>query len=162
MRPALFTITRTGRGHLSTMARPRGGDWLPEEFEDLAAAGVTVVVSLLTDAEAAELDLAAEASAAQAAGIVFRRLPTPDRHAPDRTAALDLGRVLHQQLSNGAHVAVHCRHGIGRSATLAAVILVLEGAGPEDAWDRISAARGLPVPDTSAQRAFLTALAAIG
>jgi hypothetical protein len=97
-----------------------------------------------------------------AAGIVFRRLPTPDRHAPDRTATLEPGRVLRQQLSNGTHVADHCRHGIGRSATLAAVILVLEGAGAEDAWDRSSAARGLPVPDTSAQRAFLTALAAIG
>lgn len=102
MRPALFTVTRTGRGHLSTMARPRGGDWLPDEVTDLAAAGVTVAVSLLTDAETAELDLAAEASAAQAAGIDFHRLPTPDRHAPDRTATIGLGRVLQQQLSNGA------------------------------------------------------------
>lgn len=57
MRPALFTISRGGRGRLSTMARPRGGDWLTDELADLAMAGVGVLVSLLADAEAAELDL---------------------------------------------------------------------------------------------------------
>lgn len=53
----MFTIRRRRRGRLSTMARPRGGDWLTGELGDLAIAGVDVVVSLLTDAEAAELDL---------------------------------------------------------------------------------------------------------
>ncbi len=74
MRPDLFTISRGGRGRLSTMTRPRGGDWLTDELDDLAMAGVSVMVSLLSDAEAAELDLIHEADAAQAAGIEFHRL----------------------------------------------------------------------------------------
>jgi hypothetical protein len=39
MRPVLFTINRGGRGRLSTMARPRGGDWLTDELAGLAIAG---------------------------------------------------------------------------------------------------------------------------
>lgn len=158
MKPALFTISRGRRGCLSTMARPRGGNWLTDEFGDLATAGVDVVVSLLTDAEAAELDLSQEAAAAQAAGIEFHRLPTPDRQIADRDATLALGRLLVQRLEAGASVAAHCRQGIGRSSTLAAAVLVLEGATGAGAWDRVSAARGLPVPDTDEQREFVNTL----
>jgi protein-tyrosine phosphatase len=159
MRTALFPISRAGRGRLSTMARPPGGDWLICELRDLAIAGVTILVSLLSDPEAAELDLVHEADAAEAAGMEFHRLATPDRQAPDRDAMLALGRLLVRRLDEGASVAVHCRHGIGRSSTLAAAVLVLEGTAAADAWDRISAARGLPVPDTADQRELINRLA---
>jgi protein-tyrosine phosphatase len=137
------------------MARPRGGDWLTDELGDLATAGVSVLVSLLTDAEAAEFDLIQEADAAKAAGVEFHRLPTADRQVPDRDAMLALARLLVQRLDDGSSVAVHCRQGIGRSSTLAATVLVLEGIAAGDAWDRVSAARGLPVPDTDEQREFI-------
>jgi protein-tyrosine phosphatase len=117
------------------------------------------MVSLLSDAETTELDLIHEADAAQAAGIEFHRLPTPDRQVPDRGATLTLGRLLLQRLNDGASVAVHCRYGIGRSSTLAAAVLVLEGTAAADAWDRVSEARGLPVPDTAEQREFINTLA---
>lgn len=158
MQSTLFTIARAGNGRLATMTRPRGGDWLEDEFRRLAMTGVTVVVSLLTDAEAAELDLRYEANGARAAGIEFYRLPTPDRDVPERSAVLAIAGMLVQQLSEGASVAVHCRYGIGRSSTLAAAVMVLEGTDPEDAWARISAARGLAVPDTASQRAFIGTL----
>ena len=158
MRPDLFTISRSGSGHLSTMTRPRGGDWLTDELDHLALAGVSVVVSLLTDAEAAELGLTGEADAARAVGIEFHRLPTPDRQVPDREATLALARLLIRRLSDGAGVAVHCRQGIGRSSTLAAAVLVLEGTPAAEAWDQIAATRGLPVPDTAEQREFIKTL----
>ena len=60
MRRELFTIRRTGPGTLSTMARPRGGDWLEDEMTSLSAAGVSVLVTLLSDAETSELGLSAE------------------------------------------------------------------------------------------------------
>ncbi len=47
---------------------------------------------------------------------------------------------------------------LGRASTLPAAILVLEGIRPADAWDRIAIARGLQVPDTPAQRAFIVNL----
>lgn len=158
MRPTMFGIEREGPGRLSTMARPRGGDWLAEEMQELAMAGVNVLVSLLCDGEIAELDLAEEGSAARAAGIDFHRLPTPDRTVPEPAAALAMAGHLRSRLYEGASIAVHCRHGIGRSSTLAAAVLVLDGLAPWRAWDLITAARGMPVPDTSAQRDFINNL----
>jgi protein-tyrosine phosphatase len=53
---------------------------------------------------------------------------------------------------------VHCRNGIGRASTLVAAVLLREGIDAPDAWQRITQARGLPVPDTEAQRDFITNL----
>lgn len=162
MRPELFTIRRTGPGTLSTMARPRGGDWLEDEMTGLVAAGVRVLVSLLSDAENSELGLSAEAATAQAAGLVYYRLPTPDRHVPGQAASLALAGKLRSHLAEGASVAIHCRNGIGRASTLAAAVLVLEGTEPRQAWTLIAAARGMNVPDTEAQRDFILNLQTAG
>jgi protein-tyrosine phosphatase len=134
------------------MARPRGGDLLFDEFCDLALARVSVIVSMLTDVEAAELGLEREGDAAVAAGIEYLRLSTPDRSPPDHAAATTVARKIADQLCGGASVAVHCRHGIGRSSTLAAAILVAEGLEPAEAWTLIAAGRGMPVPDTCPAR----------
>lgn len=75
MYPELFTIGPVGAGDLSTMTRPGGGDWLADELHGLAATGVDVLVSLLTDAENTELGLEREAELAQEAGLAFLRLP---------------------------------------------------------------------------------------
>lgn len=160
MRPTLFIIDRPGPGRLATMARPRGDDWLADELHGLAASGIDILVSLLTDAEIIELSLGREGQLAQAVGIDFYRLPTPDRHVPDRQTMIHLAAALAQRLTEGGAIAVHCRHGIGRASTLAAAILVQEGLSAENAWARITAARRLPVPDTQAQRDLITTLAA--
>lgn len=153
--PVLFTINRAGPGALSIMAKPRGGEQLAGEMAGLARAGVNVMVSLLSDAEAARFGLAGEGAAAKAAGMGFFRLPTPDGHVPDRGASLALARKLRACLARDLSVAVHCWAGIGRSSTLAGVVLVLEGTSPADAWQLISAARGLTVPETKDQWEFL-------
>ena len=158
MLPPLFAIERNGPGRLHTMVHPRG-DWLPDEMRGLAAAEIGVLVSMLTDDEAAGLGLAGEGAAAAGAGTTFWRLPAPDRRVPDRAATLTMASAIKGALHQGAGVAVHCRFGIGRSSTVAAAVLILEGLSPAAACDRIAAARGLPVPDTPAQRAFIEALA---
>ena len=53
---------------------------------------------------------------------------------------------------------IHCRAGIGRSSLLAAAVLRVEGRTADEAWQRITEARGLPVPDTDEQRDFLVQL----
>jgi protein-tyrosine phosphatase len=158
MRAQLFTIGRAGPGWLSTMARPRGGAWLDDELAALVTAGVGVLVSLLSDAELGELELDREAELAVVHGLEFHRLATPDLQVPDRAATLELAAVVRDRLAAGAGVAVHCWAGIGRSSTLAAAVLVLEGVEPAEAWRLISVARGLRVPDTDAQREFVHTL----
>jgi hypothetical protein len=71
MRPALYTVNHPGPGQLSTMAKPRGGDWLHEEMTALKTAGVDVLVCALTPPELHETGLGAEARAAREAGLHF-------------------------------------------------------------------------------------------
>jgi protein-tyrosine phosphatase len=154
-RPVLFTIGRAGPGALSTMAKPRGGEQLAGEMAGLAGAGVNVIVSMLSDAEASRFGLAEEGTAAKAAGMGFFQLPTPDSDVPTRGASLALARKLRSCLARDMSVAVHCWAGIGRSSTLAGVVLLLEGTRPAHAWQLISTARGLTVPETKDQWDFL-------
>ncbi|GAB3845919.1 GNAT family N-acetyltransferase [Dactylosporangium cerinum] len=151
MRATLFTVD-VPSGGLSTMAKPRGGDWLDDEMAALRAAGVDVLVCALTDDERAEVDLTGEADAARAAGLEFVSIPIPDRAVPDPAAVLPDLRRLAGQVRGGAHVVTHCRIGIGRASLLAAGILVLNGVPAGEAWRLLERARGLAVPDTPQQR----------
>src|SRR5207249_1976976 len=144
-------------GRLSTMARPRGADWLEDEMKVLRAAGVDVVVSMLTHAEAAELDLVTEREAAERAGVQFVNLPTPDRGVPEREAFRGLVSSLGERLGRGEHVVVHGRMGIGRASMVACAVLIADGVAPNKAWQVLGQARGLEIPDTPQQRAWVEA-----
>ena len=156
--PELYTIDRPGPGRLSTMTRPDGFGALDNALAALRAAGVDVLVSLLADDEAEEEGLAYEAEWAKAHGLTFYRLPTQDHHAPDRDATAMLAKTLHGHLTRGDSVVVHCWAGIGRSSTVAAATLLLEGYEPGAAWRLISAARGYEVPDQQSQRDLIDEL----
>jgi protein-tyrosine phosphatase len=153
--PTIYPVDEAGPGALSTMAKPRAGDWIDDEMNGLADLGVDVVVSLLTDAEVAELDLEREDAAARSAGLTFLRLPIADRGLPERDALESLVSALVAARGRGEHVVIHCRFGIGRSSLVAAAVLVAEGVDPDDAWRLIGDARGRAVPDTPEQRAFV-------
>jgi protein-tyrosine phosphatase len=158
MTPTPFVIERDGLGRLATMACPRGGDWLDDELRALQTEGVDVLVSALTNSELVELQLSADPELARQAGLTYISFPIPNRGAPV-AAATDLVDQLEERLAGGEFIVVHCRAGIGRSSLIAAAVLVREGLSPGEAWERISAARGLSVPDTEVQRAWLAAFA---
>jgi len=155
MEAVLYTVERDGPGRLSTMARPRVGDWLDDEMAALRRANVDVLVSMLTDSEVAELDLSGERALATGEGLRFVALATPDRSVPDLAPFRDLLDELEADLTAGRHVAGHCRMGIGRTSLVAAGLLIREGTSAEDAWSAISRARGMEVPDTPEQRAWV-------
>lgn len=158
MRPHLFTIDQPGPGTLSTMAKPRGGEWLVDEMTALRIAGVDILVSALTTAELHEIDLTDEPQAAHDAGLQFISIPILDRGTPDPAVVLPHLQRLADRLGVGDHIVTHCRFGIGRASLLAASVLVLNGMPPDDAWTRLEQARGLAVPDNPAQRAWPNAL----
>lgn len=156
MKPQLYKIPGPWRGTLAIIPRPWGGEWLEAEVRAWKAAGIDAVVSLLASAEEWELGLQEEAAASQAAGIRFHSFPIPDRQTP---ASAEKLRRLNEQLlallESGKSVAIHCPQSVGRSALLAAALLVEAGVGPDEAFRRIEAARGCPVPDTPEQRAWV-------
>ncbi len=156
MRTELYWIEGPWQGKLAILPRPRGGDWLEDEVQGWRAAGVDVVVSLLTSDEVADFDLAQEGRSCEAHGIDFRPFPIVDRSVPaSRKATLDFAKKLAKLLAEGKSVAIHCRQGIGRSALIAASLLVLAGIAPEAAFLRVSEGRGCSVPETPQQRQWL-------
>jgi protein-tyrosine phosphatase len=162
MRATFFTVKGVEPGTLSTMARPRGGDWLQDEMTALRQEGVDVLVCMLTAAEMSELELTREPVVAEGAGIRFVALATPDRGIPERQPFRQLIDELAEDLRNKRHVVVHCRMGIGRSSMVAAALLISTGTAPNDAWTAIREARGMEVPDTPDQRAWVEATMATG
>ena len=144
---------------LGIMARPRGGDWLNDEIAGLERQEVNCLVSLLDYAEAYELNLLGEESLCLASGINFIQFPIADVSIPrDEKAFIQLVNDLLHRIHREERVVIHCRMGIGRSSMLAAAIMIIMGCDSSTVFDLITRCRGLPVPDTQLQEAWVLAL----
>jgi protein-tyrosine phosphatase len=155
----LHWIETPGEGRLAICARP-SAEWFDLELAQIRAEGVDTVVSLLEPSEEAELGLEFEGAECATQGLAYFSLPIPDRGLPADARLSDLSAKLEDQLRRASAVVIHCRAGIGRSSVVAACVLARLGVAAEDALERISAARGLPVPDTDEQRALVLRFAA--
>jgi len=152
MKPDLFWIPGPWRGSLAAVSRPRGGDWLEDEAIAWKRAGIDVIVSLLDNSEATELDLTKEHDVAESNGIRFISFPIPDRGVPvSQKDALSLLATMTTLLQEGRNVAIHCRQSVGRSGLIAAGLLVISGMDVDKAVEAVSAARGQKVPETEGQ-----------
>jgi len=134
---------------LAVVPCPPGGGHLSNALTSLRNQGIDVLVSLLTPDETRILRLEDEPQLARQIGINYHWFPVPDHSIPasieDFRQLLDL---LHRDLRSGKAVAAHCYAGIGRSCLLIACLLCANGLAPAEAFDRLSDARGLRVPDT--------------
>ena len=152
MQVKIYWINGIESGQLGIMPRPRGGDWLEDEIRSLKMSGVDAVVSLLEPEEITELDIAEEKSLCEANGISYLSFPIRDRDIPlSKRDALDFSRRLANLLHDGRSVVIHCRQGVGRSALIAACVLILNGVSVDKAFELIEHARGCSVPDTEEQ-----------
>lgn len=159
MNPELYWIDGPWLGKVAISGRPRGGDWLEDEVQGWKDAHIDTVVSFLTADEERALGLEDEAGVAKLKGIAFIGFPVPDRSVPDDFGkSVELVRALEQQLAAGKNVALHCRQGIGRSAVLAAALVVSAGLEPDRAFASLRAARGCAVPETAEQRDWVIRL----
>jgi protein-tyrosine phosphatase len=160
MQAIIYWIKGIESGRLGVMPRPRGGDWLEDEIQSLKMSGVDAVVSLLESEEITELDIAEEKSLCEANAISYLSFPIRDRNIPlSKPDALEFTRMLTNLLQAGRSVAIHCRQGVGRSALMAACVLVFNGVFVDKAFDLIENARGCPVPDTEEQRRWVVQFA---
>lgn len=156
MATRLYWIEAPWKGKLGIVPRPRGGDWLDGEVSGWRESGIDVVVSFLTPSEAAEFALENEGEVCRALGIRFVSFPIPDQEVPVlKQAASILLHDLEQALVEGKKVALHCRQSVGRSATIAAALLVAAGQEPRIAFETIGEARGCKVPETAEQERWV-------
>ena len=154
-----YEIDGPWRGKLFIIARPRGGDWLEDDIASMRREGFDLLVSLLTQDEKQELGLQSLGEVGRSLGLRLVEFPITDLGTPDSMSEAEalLARV-HDELAAGKKVAIHCRQGIGRSGLIAIGLLLLSGQQPAEAMRKVSAARGLPVPETIEQRDWLYTL----
>ena len=139
--------------------RPRGGDWLYAEVLGWSGLNIGTVVSLLEPHEDSELDIQDEAEICALHRIDFVTFPIEDRSIPaSYREPPGLISDLDSRLSRGENVLIHCRQGIGRTGIIAAGLLIYRGFDPQTAIQRVSQARGIPVPGTNEQLAWLSNL----
>ena len=149
-------------GKLALAARPRGGDWLADDIVDWQRSGIGKVLSLLTQEEETDLDLGNEEREVNTLGMEFATLPIPDRQPPNSETELAAAlERLDADLSAGKKIVVHCRQGVGRAGLVSACLLVTKGLSPQDAVNRVSAARGIAIPETPEQRNWIDHYAAV-
>jgi protein-tyrosine phosphatase len=128
---------------------PAGGKQLATEVRRLREQGIDTLVSLLGAEEVRVLRLEAEERVCREAGIDYRWFPIPDHSIPESMEEFRLlVEQLQRDLRSGKGVGAHCYAGIGRSCMLLACLLCLEGLSAQEAFARLSVARGLQVPDT--------------
>lgn len=152
----LYWVDGPWVGKLAMSARPRGGEWLEDEMMGWSRSGVETVCSLLTRDEERDLDIAREGVEATAHGMKFVSFPIEDREVPaSQTNLLHTLGELDQDLSAGRNVVLHCRQRIGRTGLVAACLLLSKGEVPDAAVQKLSTARGTPVPETEEQRRWI-------
>ena len=151
--PRIIHESKTEGIRLSITPRPRGGDWLEDDIRCLQRAGVDVLVSALTPAEAEELGLLEEDRFCQRNGLEFVSFSIEDRSVPPSFNEFDvlLNSVI-ACLRDGKAVAVHCRVGIGRSSMIVASALIRTGLSVDSAFSAIQEARSCSMPNTQEQR----------
>ena len=141
---------------IAIVPRQRGGEWLEDEAAAWREANLDVIVSLLEADENAAFELAREAEFCEANNISFFSFPIADRRVPvSKNALLELLNKLKMLLVKGKNIGIHCRQSIGRSALLAAALMVLFGISPSAAFQQLSQVRGLEVPETDEQRSWI-------
>ncbi|MGI8542246.1 MAG: protein-tyrosine phosphatase family protein [Aridibacter sp.] len=137
---------------LATMPRPRGFEMLEYEIKSLKESGVDVIVSTLVDQEISKLGLENEKFYCRQNLITYLNFPITDHGLPDSFEDVyKFVRKLSAYYEVNKKIAVHCFAGIGRSSLIACCLLVLKGMDVDEAFTKISNARGFPVPDTQEQ-----------
>ena len=152
----IYIIDELGPAKLAIMARPRGGDWLDDDLASVAQQGFDVVVSLLEEEEESYLELGREAEISRKLNLEFVHIPIPDRGTPAREREiLSAISSLAQLWSAGKSIVVHCRMAYGRAPMIASCILISHGKSVQDATTAVAAARGVSVPETAEQLAWV-------
>lgn len=158
MLPTTYKVTEIKSGILSIMAKPVSGEWIDDEFIGLKRIGIDKVVSLLERFEELEVGLGSEKELCLKHGLEFASFPIPDRGLPNTASAQEFLSEIHSEICGGKHIVIHCRAGIGRTGIIAGGVLVKSGMLAKDAFTLISSVRGVQVPDTEEQEAWLSSI----
>lgn len=124
-----------------------GSAWdrdLDVDLEAVKAWGAAAIVTLIEDHEFEALGVMNLGNAVKAQGIDWFHVPIRDLDVPT-PHVMDIWREvaphLHQVLERGGRVMVHCRGGLGRAGTIAALLLTERGRSAADAINQVRVVR---------------------
>lgn len=126
--------------------------------------GAGVVITLVEPHELEMLGVPGLGPAVRARGMDWLHLPIVDVQPPSREFGLAWQRTvpgLIARLGQGERVLVHCRGGLGRAGTVAALILREAGLAADDAIARVRAVRPGAI-ETTAQAAYVKRYKPVG
>lgn len=119
--------------------------------------GASTIITLIEPKEITALSVTGIGKLAAERGMDWLHMPITDVSAPDRRFAEawgEQGTRLIAELRAGARVLVHCKGGLGRAGTVAALMLVELGMTPEDAIHAVRTARSGAI-ETQAQENYV-------
>ena len=106
-------------------------------LSELKIIDCTTIVSLVEDNEFAKLcEKKIFKTEVFNAGLTWHHLPIKDYNVPNKTFFRKwdiLSPILHLSLSKGETICIHCMGGIGRSGTIASLLLIESGEDNENA-----------------------------
>jgi ADP-ribosyl-[dinitrogen reductase] hydrolase len=138
-----------------------GAPWhreLDVDLDAVAAWGARAVITLIEPHEMAFLNVPLLGDGVRARGMVWHHLPIVDVTPPDArfdAAWPTAGAEVCALLRAGERVLVHCRGGLGRAGTVAALLAVEMGLAPADAIRAVRAARRGAIETTAQERYVL-------
>lgn len=146
MLPLLPVLPEAASNYVRETLGPRGFLWLKKgllagtprpgivqdieyDLDALKRVGVTALVSLTTKP--------VDADALKSRGIQGLWMPVKDMHAPGLEEAEQMCRTVSGLMAQGHVVAYHCRAGLGRTGTMLASHLIMEGKSALDALESV-------------------------
>lgn len=127
----------------TSSGRRGAGPAIETDVAAIVSWGANVVVSLT---ESSEFDLLGVSELPRQLSKNFRwiHLPVKDMSVPENDFLRkwsNEARSVHDVLTAGGKVLIHCRGGLGRSGLMASLILAERGASAQDAIEKVRAAR---------------------
>lgn len=147
--------TPGGLGLTLCPGRADRGRVLEADLDALRDAGVSRLLTLLTDPEVERLQVGGLSDGCAARGLGWRQHPIRDQGVPGLDDMQDLVAWTLAALQAGEPVLVHCMGGLGRSGTLAACVLVAQGHDPDAAIQHVRDARGPRAVEVASQEALV-------
>ena len=148
-----------GKHARSLLAGPPWARDLSADLQAIKEWGALAVLTLIEPEELLALQVADLGAVVRSAGMVWYHQPICDGHAPDASFMRQwpaLRSDLLTLVQKGGNVLVHCRGGLGRAGTVAALLAIETGMPPAAAIAAVRAVRPGAI-ETAAQEAFVRA-----
>jgi len=148
-----------GKHARSLLAGPPWARDLSADVQAIKEWGGMAVLTLIEPEELLALQVADLGAVVRSAGMVWHHQPICDGHTPDALFMRQwpaLRSDLLGQVRQGGSVVVHCRGGLGRAGTVAALLAIETGIEPAAAIEAVRAVRPGAI-ETAAQEAFVRA-----